>query len=80
MPLTPTQTLESPSNKIPLQNVLIGYCRTSTSHSQDLERQIRQLKEVGCTIIYTDQISSLTDYQDREGLSKCLEDLKVVKD
>ena len=76
MALTPTQTLESSSNEIPLQNVLIGYCRTSTSHSQDLERQIRQLKEVGCTQIFTDQISSLTDYKDREGLSKCLEELQ----
>lgn len=76
MPSPLTQTLESPSNKIPLQNVLIGYCRTSTSHSQDLERQIRQLKEVGCTQIFTDQISSLTDYKDREGLSKCLEELE----
>lgn len=51
----------------------IGYVRVSSA-SQNLTRQIQQLKEIGIDIIYKEQVSGAT--KNREQLQKLLEDLQ----
>ena len=54
---------------------IYGYWRCSTDQ-QDQERQIRSLKDAGCESIVGDHITGVSDYGDREALSKLLEEIK----
>ena len=56
-------------------NKIYGYWRCSTD-AQDQERQIRALKDAGCEVLYGDKITGTLDYDDREQLSKLLEELQ----
>tara|TARA_B100000945_G_C20270624_1_gene543754 strand:+ start:64 stop:642 length:579 start_codon:yes stop_codon:yes gene_type:complete len=53
---------------------IFGYWRCSTNQ-QDQERQILALKEAGCEKIYGDKITGVSNYGDREELSKLLEEI-----
>lgn len=61
--------------------MIIGYARTSSS-TQNLERQIQQLKEFGCKHIYTDQLSGKdfkrSGYQDMKNFIRS-EDTLVIQ-
>ena len=52
-----------------------GYWRCSTD-LQDQERQVLALDQAGCEKIYGDKITGTCNYEDREELSKCLEQLQ----
>lgn len=52
----------------------IGYIRVS-SHDQNQERQIKQLKEIGIDIIYQEKVSGAT--MDRKELQKMLNELQA---
>ena len=54
---------------------IYGYWRCSTDQ-QDQERQIRALQDAGCESIVGDHITGVSDYGDREALSKLLEEIK----
>ena len=64
--------------------MLIGYARTSTLEQvAGLEAQLRDLKEYGCEKIYTEQVSSVAQFEremmlerQREGIAKAKADGK----
>jgi DNA invertase Pin-like site-specific DNA recombinase len=61
------------SLKIKPRKRLIGYARVST-HQQDLARQIKALKRLGCSVIYSDTASGKS-MAGRPELARALDDL-----
>ncbi len=53
-----------------------GYWRVSCGTTQDQERQVLALEKANCEVIYGDKITGTSNYEDREELSKCLEELQ----
>ena len=68
-----TQTLESERVTSPCRKVSYIRCSHST---QDFTRQKIKMEEMGVTKIYSDHITGRSKFNDRTGLSQCLEEMK----
>ena len=75
MTLSSTQTLDFDSAESTCLSLKIAYLRCSHS-SQDFTRQKIKMESLGVSKIYSDHITGRSSYKDREGLSKCLEEIE----